>query len=45
MEMRNLIDLPETQSLQAELMDRMREHMVRLDDPILGPFDRIRAVY
>jgi arylsulfatase A-like enzyme len=44
-EMRNLIDLPETQALQAELMDRMREHMVRLDDPILGPFDRIRAVY
>ncbi|MBN1642683.1 MAG: sulfatase-like hydrolase/transferase [Anaerolineae bacterium] len=44
-EMRNLIDLPETRALQRELMDRMREHMVRLDDPLLGPFDRIRSVY
>jgi arylsulfatase A-like enzyme len=44
-EMRNLIDLPETRALQTAMMDRMREHMVRLDDPILGAFDRIRAVY
>jgi len=44
-EMRNLIDLPETRELQAELMGRMREHMVRLEDPILRPFDTIRPVY
>jgi arylsulfatase A-like enzyme len=44
-EMRNLIDMPETEALQNELLDRMREHMVRLDDPILRRFDVIRPVY
>jgi arylsulfatase A-like enzyme len=44
-EMRNLIDLPETQAIQKELLDRMRQHMVRLEDPILPFFDRVRDVY
>ncbi len=44
-EMRNLIDMPETEAIQNELLDRMREHMVRLDDPILRRFDVIRPVY
>ncbi|MFP3896434.1 MAG: sulfatase-like hydrolase/transferase [Anaerolineales bacterium] len=44
-EMRNLIDMPETEAIQNELLDRMREHMVRLEDPILGRFDVIRPVY
>jgi arylsulfatase A-like enzyme len=44
-ELRNLIDLPQAQAIQAELMARMREYMVRLEDPLLGPFDRIRQVY
>jgi arylsulfatase A-like enzyme len=44
-EMRNLIDLPETRDLQDRLMARMREHMVRLGDPILRQFDTIRNVY
>ena len=44
-EMRNLIDLPETHELQEALMAKMREHMVRLEDPILRQFDGIRDVY
>lgn len=44
-EMRNLIDLPETQFVQNELLELMREHMVRLNDPLLGRFDGIRHVY
>ncbi len=44
-EMRNLIDLPETHGLQKELIAKMREHMVRLEDPILRDFDGIRHVY
>jgi arylsulfatase A-like enzyme len=44
-ELRNLIDMPETKEIQEELMDRMREHMVRLEDPILRWFDMIRPVY
>ncbi|MDH5363003.1 MAG: sulfatase-like hydrolase/transferase [Aigarchaeota archaeon] len=44
-EMWNLIDLPETRAVQEELLDLMRQQMVRLDDPILGFFDRIRHVY
>ena len=44
-EMKNLIDLPETKSVQNELLERMRGHMVRLRDPLLSPFDRIRHVY
>ena len=44
-EMRNLIDLPETRVLQAQLLALMREHMVRLDDPLLRQFDGMRHVY
>jgi arylsulfatase A-like enzyme len=44
-EMRNLFDLPEVKDLQAELIETMREHMVRLDDPILRAFDGIRDIY
>jgi arylsulfatase A-like enzyme len=43
-EMKNLIDLPETEALQSELIDIMREHMVKLNDPGLGHFDGIRHV-
>jgi arylsulfatase A-like enzyme len=44
-EMVNLIDLPETADVQAALMKQMREHMVRVEDPVLGAFDRMRHVY
>ena len=44
-EMRNLIDMPETRGIQDELMRRMRDHMVRLGDPVLRVFDMIRHVY
>ena len=44
-ELRNIADLPETHDIQEILMDKMREHMVRLGDPILRPFDMIRPVY
>lgn len=44
-EMRNLIDLPESEVVQDRLMAAMREHIVRLDDPILRAFDGIRHVY
>lgn len=44
-EMRNLINLPETKSIQEELMEKMNEHMVRLRDPIRGRFSGIRYVY
>ncbi len=40
-----LIDLPETRSIQEEMLERMRAHMVALGDPILPFFDRIRHVY
>ncbi len=44
-EMTNLIDLPETRAVQDELMDRMREQMARLNDPMLRHFDGIRYAY
>jgi arylsulfatase A-like enzyme len=44
-ELRNLIDHPGARGVKAELLDRMREHMVRLEDPMLAFFDRIRHVY
>ena len=44
-EMTNLIDQPESATVQQDLLERMRAHMVRLEDPLLGPFDRIRPVY
>jgi hypothetical protein len=43
--MRNLIDLPGTRAVHSQLLERMREHMARLDDPILRRFDVIRHVY
>jgi arylsulfatase A-like enzyme len=44
-EMTNRIDLPDWRAIQTELMDRMRAHMVRVSDPILGAYDGIRQVY
>ena len=44
-EMEDLFDLPEVKDVQGELVEVMREHMVRLQDPILGAFDGIRHVY
>jgi arylsulfatase A-like enzyme len=44
-ELRNLIDLPETADTQRELMAQMREHMERLDDPILRFYDTLSPVY
>jgi arylsulfatase A-like enzyme len=44
-EMDNLIDRPQAQAVQETLLGRMRAHMVRLQDPLLGAFDRIRHVY
>ena len=44
-ERRNPIDLPETREVQAALLDRMPEHMVRLDDPVVRAFDTISHVY
>jgi arylsulfatase A-like enzyme len=44
-EMQNLFDLPEVKDVQENLMETMREHMIRLQDPILSAFDGIRHVY
>jgi arylsulfatase A-like enzyme len=44
-EMRNLIDLPEARAAKQELLDLMRQHMARLDDPLLRAFDMVRRVY
>lgn len=44
-EMHNLFDLPEHKAVQKRLMEVMRDHMVRLADPILRDFDVIRHVY
>jgi arylsulfatase A-like enzyme len=44
-EKRNLFDLPEARAVQEDLKERMRAHMVRLEDPALGVFDGIRQVY
>ena len=44
-ELRNLIDDPAAQGIKDDLLDRMRAHMVRLDDPALRFFDAIRHVY
>jgi len=44
-EMHNLHGLAESEQVEKELVSRMREHMVRLGDPILHSFDRIRYVY
>jgi hypothetical protein len=44
-ELCNLIDDPDAQAVKAELLERMRAHMVRLDDPMLRFFDAMRHVY
>jgi arylsulfatase A-like enzyme len=44
-ELHNLIDAPAAQGIKADLMARMRAHMVRLEDPMLRFFDAMRAVY
>jgi arylsulfatase A-like enzyme len=44
-EMDNLIDATGAQKVKAELLERMNAHMVRLGDPILRHFERMRYVY
>lgn len=44
-EMRNLINEPGAQTVKQELMERMREQMARLEDPILRHFDGMRYIY
>ncbi len=44
-EMHNLFGLPELKELQDDLMQALREHMVRLGDPALRDFDAVRHVY
>ena len=44
-ELNNLFGQPEAVGVQEDLMARMREHMVRLDDPLLRQFDVMRRVY
>jgi arylsulfatase A-like enzyme len=44
-ELNNLYGLPESAAIQADLMERMREQMVRLNDPLLQQFDGMRHVY
>lgn len=44
-EMTNRIDLPDTRAIQRELLELLRGHLVRLGDPLLPAFDRIRHVY
>ena len=43
-ELRNLIDLPETQAVQAELVDQMRAHAAMLEDPMLRAIERTYLV-
>ncbi len=44
-ELQNLMNAPGMAATQQQLMERLREHMIRLEDPIQGAFDRIRHVY
>jgi arylsulfatase A-like enzyme len=44
-EMRNLIDVPYRRDVKLDLADKLREHMVRLGDPILRTFDSLRYLY
>jgi hypothetical protein len=44
-ELNNLFGQPEVADIQADLLERMREHMVRLEDPQLRQFDVMRRVY
>ena len=44
-EMRNLIDVPYRRDVKLELAEKLREHMVRLGDPILGAFDSLQYLY
>jgi len=43
-ELRNLIDIPETKAIQDQLMERMAEYMVELDDPMLRTFNGVRRL-
>ena len=43
-ELHNLIDAPEAAAVKIELLQRMQEHMARLEDPILASFARMRDV-
>ncbi|MFP3897567.1 MAG: sulfatase-like hydrolase/transferase, partial [Anaerolineales bacterium] len=40
-ELHNLMGTSEMATTQQQLMERLREHMIRLEDPIQGAFDRI----
>ena len=44
-ELNNLFGQPEAADIQADLLARLREHMVQLDDPLLRQFDVMRNVY
>jgi arylsulfatase A-like enzyme len=44
-ELNNLYGLAEVAAIQEDLMARMREHMVRQEDPLLRQFDVMRSVY
>ncbi len=44
-ELHNLIDAPEAAAVKEDLLQRMHDHMVRLGDPILPSFERMRGVY
>ena len=44
-EMRNLIGLPEARAAQKDLMELLRRHMVRLEDPFLDYFERVRGAH
>jgi arylsulfatase A-like enzyme len=44
-EMRNFIGRPEARLAQDELVDQMRTHCVRLDDPFLAYLDSMRAAH
>jgi arylsulfatase A-like enzyme len=44
-ELRNLIDVPYRRDVKLELAGKLREHMVRLEDPILRAFDSLKYLY
>jgi len=44
-ELHNRFNDPAMAEVKAQLMERLREHMETLEDPILPSFDRIRHVY
>ena len=44
-EVRNLFNRPDSQGIKSQLLEEMRGHMLRLDDPIIRAFERVRHVY